>query len=117
MHVSREMVSLESPVFTDKDTSILSDFVEDRKYSSPEDTLIYDNLRNDLNQALGSLSAKESEIIQHRFGLNDRKPLSLKEIGLKFKLTKERIRQIEKKAIQRLAIPGQAMELSLYMAG
>lgn len=117
IHVSREMVSLESPVFTDKDTSVLSDFVEDRKYQSPEETLIYSNLRRDLNQALGELTDKEARIIEHRFGLNDRKPLSLKEIGVQFKLTKERIRQIEKKAIQRLTAPGETMELASYLAG
>ena len=136
IQVSREMVSLESPVFNDKDTSVLSDFVEDRKYDSPEESLITDNLRSDLNQALSNLSAKEAEIIENRFGLNDRKPLSdreakvlkmrfglgykpmtLEEVGKKFGVTRERIRQIEKKAIQRLAAPGEELELAAYLVG
>lgn len=113
--ISRDMVSLESPVYTDKDSSVLSDFVEDKAHESPEGRVLQDSLRADLNEAMQSLSDKESAIIEYRFGLNDKQPLSLKEIGARFHLTKERIRQIEKKALQRLQTPTLAKELNAYL--
>jgi len=101
LDISREMISLETPVYTDRDTSVLSDFLEDASHLSPEAEILQGSLKSDLNQALSTLSEKESRILELRFGLNDKQPLSLKEIGEKFNLTKERIRQIEKKALQR----------------
>ncbi|NNM54823.1 MAG: sigma-70 family RNA polymerase sigma factor [Spirochaetales bacterium] len=115
MDISREMVSLESPVYTDKDTSVLSDFLEDKDFSAPEEITINTALKKDINEALTTLSAKESTILEFRFGLNEKKPLSLKEIGEKFQLTKERIRQIEKKALQKLQTPSLERELEAYM--
>lgn len=114
--ISREMVSLETPVFNDKDTSSLGDFLEDVRHQGPDSQLIANSLREDINSTLASLSDKENQILQHRFGLNDKEPLSLKEIGARFKLTKERIRQIEKKAIQRLQHPSKSAFLEPYMA-
>ena len=115
MDISREMVSLESPVYTDKDTSVLSDFLEDKDFSAPEEVTINTALKQDINEALTTLSPKESTILEFRFGLNEKKPLSLKEIGEKFQLTKERIRQIEKKALQKLQTPSMERELEAYM--
>jgi RNA polymerase primary sigma factor len=115
MDISREMVSLESPVYTDKDTSVLSDFLEAKDFEAPEETTINASLREDLNEALTMLTPKESMILEFRFGLNEKKPMSLKEIGEKFQLTKERIRQIEKKALQKLQAPSLERELEAYM--
>ena len=70
---------------------------------------------SEYSQALDTLSEKESKILQLRFGLNDKQPLSLKEIGEKFHLTKERIRQIEKKALQKLQFPSEERELEAYL--
>lgn len=117
LSISREHVSLETPVYTDKDSASLGDFLQDFANESPDQLLIKKSLRQDINEALDSLTPKESQIIEYRFGLNDKKPLSLKEIGLKFKLTKERIRQIEKKAIQRLQHPARSGSLANYMVG
>jgi len=77
--------------------------------------LVHGSLKADLNDALDTLSEKESKILELRFGLNDKQPLSLKEIGEKFHLTKERIRQIEKKALQKLQTPSEERELEAYL--
>ena len=116
LDISREMISLETPVYTDRDTSVLSDFLEDANHPSPEAQTLHGSLKSDLNNALETLSDKESKILELRFGLNDKQPLSLKEIGEKFHLTKERIRQIEKKALQKLQGPSEEKELEAYLA-
>ena len=116
LDISREMISLETPVYTDRDTSVLSDFLEDANHPSPEAQTLHGSLKSDLNEALETLSDKESKILELRFGLNDKQPLSLKEIGEKFHLTKERIRQIEKKALQKLQTPSEEKELEAYLA-
>jgi len=115
LDISREMISLETPVYTDRDTSVLSDFLEDANHPSPEIQTVHSSLKSDLNEALETLSDKESKILELRFGLNDKQPLSLKEIGEKFHLTKERIRQIEKKALQKLQSPSEEKELEAYL--
>jgi RNA polymerase primary sigma factor len=115
LDISREMISLETPVYTDRDASVLSDFLEDGNHPSPELQTMHGSLKSDLNDALETLSEKESKILELRFGLNDKQPLSLKEIGEKFNLTKERIRQIEKKALQKLHTPSEEKELEAYL--
>lgn len=114
--ISQDLVSLETPVYADKGSSQLGDFIEDREYKAPEVTVMESSLRDDINKVLTTLSEKESEIIQYRYGLNGRKPLSLKDIGDKYNLTKERIRQIEKKAIKRLQHPSRSQYLESYTA-
>lgn len=114
--VSRELVSLESPVFDERDSSTVGDFVENSAYTSPEEHVVAQNLKEDINAVLETLSAKEREVIEWRFGLNGRKPLSLKEIGSRFSLTKERIRQIEKAALRRLTLSNRAEVLESYVA-
>jgi RNA polymerase primary sigma factor len=116
MNISRDLVSLETPVYAEKNASQLSDFIEDESYKAPEDVAMDRSLRDDINAVLRTLSEKEADIIQYRFGLNGRTPLSLKDIGSKYNLTKERIRQIEKKAIKRLQHPSRSQYLSAYTA-
>lgn len=116
VNISRDLVSLETPVYQEKDSSVLGDFVEDHNYIQPEALMIERSLKEDINQVLSSLTEKEAEIIQFRFGLNGRSPLSLKEIGDRYSLTKERIRQIEKKALRRLQHPKRAQHLEFYVA-
>jgi len=114
--ISRDLVSLETPVYSEKDSSELGDFIEDSDYSPPEVKVIESSLKEDINSVLDTLSDKESDIIQHRFGLNGKSPLSLKEIGDRYNLTKERIRQIEKKALRRLQHPSRSKYLEAYIA-
>jgi RNA polymerase primary sigma factor len=113
--ISRELISLDTPVYSEKDSSLLGDFVEDKDQPLPDEMMIENSLRKDINGILKTLTQKEAEIIQYRFGLNGHRPMSLKEIGSLYKLTKERIRQIEKKAIKRLQHPSRSHLLRAYM--
>ena len=116
LNISRDLVSLETPVYNEKDSSTLGDFIEDSEYRHPEEEIEEKALKDDINTILTTLTEKESEILQFRFGLNGRSPLSLKEIGDKYNLTKERIRQIEKKALKRLQHPSRSQILEVYTA-
>ncbi len=116
VNISRDLISLETPVYNEKDSSVLGDFIEDSNYVQPEALTIERALKDDINEVLSTLTEKEAEIIQFRFGLNGRSPLSLKEIGDRYSLTKERIRQIEKKALRRLQHPKRAQYLEAYVA-
>jgi RNA polymerase primary sigma factor len=115
VNISRDLVSLDTPVYSEKDSSLLGDFVEDRRHQAPEELTVQNSLRADINGVLDTLSRKESEIIQYRFGLNGNRPMSLKEIGGRYRLTKERIRQIEKKALKRLQHPARSGHLRAYL--
>lgn len=114
--VSRDMVSLENPVFTEKDSSTLGDFIEDEHYQAPEDSALEASLKDDIETALAALNHKEAEIIRSRFGLGEKSPMSLQEIGNRFKLSKERIRQIEKKALRQLRQSSGGSLLECYVA-
>jgi len=116
MNISRDLVSLETPVYAEKDSSELGDFIEDGGYKDPESQAMEKSLKEEINDILDTLTDKESEIIQYRFGLNGRSPLSLKDIGDRYNLTKERIRQIEKKAIKRLQHPSRSQYLEAFIA-
>ena len=116
INISRDMVSLDTPIYDEKDSSILSDFVEDKGQKAPEESVIDRSLREDINTVLSGLSKKEADIIQFRFGLNGKRPMSLKEIGNRYRLTKDRIRQIEKKALKRLQHPSRSHALRSYLA-
>ena len=116
LSISREMISLETPIFTDNNNSELGDFIEDADYLSPEESVVENSLRDDINSVLSTLSQKESEIVEYRFGLNGKHAMSLKEIGDIYNLTKERIRQIEKKALERLRHPSRSKYLEAYSA-
>jgi len=114
LEVARIPVSLESPV-GDEDDSELGMFVEDTITPSPAQAT-YDNLlRERVDQVLGTLSAREARIIRLRFGLENGHPYTLEEVGHKFGLTRERIRQIEGKALRRLRHPYRARLLRDYL--
>ena len=116
VNVSRDLISLETPVFDERDSSVVGDFVENDAYVSPESGAIENNLKDDINAVLRTLTEKEREVIQYRFGLNGRRAMSLKEIGERFSLTKERIRQIEKNALKRLSQSNRSEILESYVA-
>lgn len=101
MTISRELVSLDAPVFTDNQTSSIGDYVESDN-AQPDEVVMNTLLIEDINEALNILTPKEKDILEHRFGLNGKARMSLKEIGELYSLTKERIRQIEKKSLTKL---------------
>ncbi|MFA5570942.1 MAG: sigma-70 family RNA polymerase sigma factor [Sphaerochaetaceae bacterium] len=115
LSISREMVSLDAPVYGDPANSTVGDFVEDN-YRTAEEIYLEKSLKDDINEALKVLTEKERDIIEMRFGLNGAIPMSLKEIGELYNLTKERIRQIEKKAIERMKHPSSLKVLASYTA-
>ncbi len=102
LNISWEPISLDAPIYSETDSSLLGDFVDDKTQRNTEEMAIENVLRADINTVLTSVSKRESEIIQCRYGLNGKKPMTLKELGSKYNLSKERIRQIEKQAITRL---------------
>ncbi|GHV75503.1 RNA polymerase sigma factor [Spirochaetia bacterium] len=116
INISRELVSLENPVFDEKDSSTLGDIIEDDNCISPEKYAVDSLLHDDIEMVLDTLHPKEADIIRYRFGLGEMGPMSLKEIGDYFNLTKERIRQIEKKALRRLQHPARLRVLENYVA-
>ncbi|MDR0376633.1 MAG: RNA polymerase sigma factor RpoD/SigA [Spirochaetaceae bacterium] len=116
LNISRDLVSLDSPVYADKDSSILGDFIEDQDYKAPDEYAMDSAMYSDIEAVLETLNQKEAEIIRFRYGLGTRAPLSLREIGDRFNLTKERIRQIEKKALKRLQHPARKRLLESYVA-
>ena len=102
MNAARDVASLDAPVDSERAGDAVGDLIEDTRYESPEDYAMNAGLKADIDTLLGALTEREAEIIRLRYGLEGKKPMSLKEIGEVFGLTKERIRQIEKKAIKRL---------------
>ncbi len=114
LEVARIPVSLESPV-GDEDDSELGMFVEDTITPSPSQTTYENMLRERVEQVLSTLSPREARILRLRFGLENGHPYTLEEVGHKFGLTRERIRQIEGKALRRLRHPYRARLLREYL--
>jgi RNA polymerase primary sigma factor len=99
--LAQPTVSIDEPVDETKDTAF-SEFISDHKYSSPEDTAIRSRLREQIEEALFSLTEREAEILKMRFGLKDGVDYTLEQVGQRFNVTRERIRQIEGKALKKL---------------
>lgn len=112
--VSSEIVSFDSPIKKNDDSdSTFGDFIEDES-KGPEEQVVDSSLKNDVRSLLSVLSDKEKKIIEMRYGLDGNKPMSLKEIGDNYSLTKERIRQIEKRALEKLKAAGDDKDISSY---
>jgi RNA polymerase primary sigma factor len=116
INISREMVSLDMPIYEEADSTLLVDTIEDTRYEAPEINVEKQALHDDLEDALSSLDTKEAAVIRYRYGLVNGAPMSLREIGDQFNLTKERIRQIEMKALKRLQHPSHQRKLKSYVA-
>jgi RNA polymerase primary sigma factor len=112
--ISQNPVSLDKPVNEEEDSASVSDFVENQDYRPPEEVVINRSLKSEINKLLRTLTGKEADIIQCRFGLNERLPMSLEEIGRKYRVTKERIRQIEKRALNKLRASLHSRSLKSY---
>ena len=113
-NISQDYISLDATFGDSDDTSIIS-MLEDARVDAPDRKLLDDSLKDALNAVLNTLTASEREILKMRFGLDGEKPLSLQQIGEKFRLSKERIRQREKKAIRRLRHPSRSQRLKSFI--
>jgi RNA polymerase primary sigma factor len=114
--ISKEPISLETPV-GEEDDNPLRDFIEDRSAASPLDMAIIDDLREQVDKALFTLSPKEEKILRKRFGIGDDTPHTLEEVGQEFEVTRERIRQIEVKALRKLKHPSRSKWLKGFIEG
>lgn len=112
--VAQEPLSLETPIGKEED-SRLGDFIEDREAKAPATTVAHELLREDLAEVLGSLSPRERDVLRLRFGLDDGRQRTLEEVGQLFGVTRERIRQIEAKALRKLRHPNRSRRLKEYI--
>ena len=113
-NVAREPISLETPIGEEED-SLLVDFIEDKEVENPASKTAYTLLQEHLGEVLKTLPLREQEVLKMRFGLDDGYSLTLEEVGLYFNVTRERIRQIEAKALRRLRHPRRATGLRDYI--
>lgn len=115
MKIAQDPVSLETPIGEEED-SHLGDFVEDNDSPAPSDSASYSLLREQLCNILHTLTPREEQVIKLRFGLEDGRPRTLEEVGRQFQITRERIRQIEAKALRKLRHPSRSKTLKDYLA-
>ncbi|HEY5466274.1 MAG TPA: RNA polymerase sigma factor RpoD [Clostridia bacterium] len=114
MKISQEPVSLEKPIGEEED-SHLGDFIPDDDAMSPVDQVTYTLLREQLLNAMDTLTTREEKVLRLRFGLDDGRPRTLEEVGKEFDVTRERIRQIEAKALRKLRHPSRSKALKDYL--
>jgi RNA polymerase primary sigma factor len=114
LRIAQDPISLETPVGEDQDSQ-LSDFIEDKKIVSPVNITTYLLLQDDLKNVFSTLTHQEARVLQLRFGLEDGYPHTLEEVGAKFNVTRERIRQIEAKALRKLRHPTRSKKLKDYV--
>lgn len=112
--VAQEPLSLETPIGKEED-SRLGDFIEDREADAPVKTVAHELLREDLAEVLSSLSPRERDVLRLRFGMDDGRQRTLEEVGQLFGVTRERIRQIEAKALRKLRHPNRSRRLKEYV--
>ncbi len=112
--IAQDPVSLETPI-GEEDDSHLGDFIQDDDSPAPQDVAAYTLLREQLEEVMGTLTPREAKVLRLRFGLDDGKARTLEEVGKEFDVTRERIRQIEAKALRKLRHPSRSKKLKDYM--
>src|ERR1700747_464083 len=110
LRIVKEPVSLETPI-GDEEESSLGDFVEDRQTVSPSDAPVYTRLEEQTRKVLATLTPREEQILRMRFGIGEKSDYTLEEVGQRFAVTRERIRQIEAKALRKLRNPSRVKSL------
>jgi RNA polymerase primary sigma factor len=116
LKIAQEPISLETPIGEEED-SHLGDFIEDRQVISPSDAVINLNLKEQTESVLKSLTPREEKVIKMRFGVGDGSEHTLEEVGQSFAVTRERIRQIEAKALRKLRHPSRSRKLRAFLEG
>ena len=114
LKIAQEPVSLETPIGEEED-SHLGDFIQDDEASQPSEEASYTLLREQLEEVLSTLTPREEQVLRMRFGLTDGKPYTLEEVGKEFDVTRERIRQIESKALRKLRHPSRSKKLRDFL--
>ncbi len=114
MKISQDPISLETPIGEEED-SHLGDFIKDENITSPADAAAFVLLKEQLNEVLGTLTDREQEVLKLRFGLEDGRTRTLEEVGKEFNVTRERIRQIEAKALRKLRHPSRSRKLKDFL--
>lgn len=114
IRVSQDPVSLETPIGEEED-SHLGDFIPDNDVPAPADAAFRTMLREQLNDVIGTLTDREGKVLKMRFGFDDGKPRTLEEVGKQFEVTRERIRQIEAKALRKLRHPSRSKKLKDFL--
>jgi RNA polymerase primary sigma factor len=114
LRIAKEPISLETPIGEEED-SHLGDFIEDKKIPSPSDAVITLNLQEQTRKVLATLTPREEKVLRMRFGIGEKSDHTLEEVGQDFYVTRERIRQIEAKALRKLRHPNRAKKLSSFI--
>ena len=116
LKIAKEPISLETPVGEEED-SHLGDFIEDKRITTPSDAVSNLNLQEQTKKVLATLTPREEQVLRMRFGIGERSDHTLEEVGQKFAVTRERIRQIEAKALRKLRHPSRSKKLRSFMEG
>ncbi len=116
LKIAKEPISLETPVGEEED-SHLGDFIEDKRAVAPSDAVINLNLQEQTKKVLATLTPREEQVLRMRFGIGEKSDHTLEEVGQKFSVTRERIRQIEAKALRKLRHPSRSKRLRSFMDG
>jgi RNA polymerase primary sigma factor len=114
LKIAKEPISLETPV-GEEDDSHLSDFIEDKSALNPQDAMIHSNLAEQTANVLATLAPREAKVLKMRFGIGERSNHTLEEVGQDFDVTRERIRQIEAKALRKLRHPSRSRVLKTFL--
>jgi RNA polymerase primary sigma factor len=114
MKIAKEPISLETPIGEEED-SHLGDFIEDKKIASPLENAIRNNLYHQVRKILNTLTEREEKVLRWRFGIGEQTDHTLEEVGQEFDVTRERIRQIEAKALRKLRHPRRSKSLKSFI--
>ena len=115
LKIAREPISLETPIGDEEDSN-LSDFIEDRKAVAPAEAVVNMNLQEQTRKVLASLTPREEQVLRLRFGIGEKTDHTLEEVGNRFAVTRERIRQIEAKALRKLRLPSRSKKLRGFLS-
>jgi RNA polymerase primary sigma factor len=115
LKIAKEPISLESPIGSEDDGSVIGDFIEDKGSESPIDAAVHSNLRDVTTRMLSSLTPREERVLRMRFGIGMNTDHTLEEVGQQFSVTRERIRQIEAKALRKLKHPSRSKMLRSFL--